>query len=235
MSQLPVYLSAPVPCTYRPQELSRSAFVDPRMALSDAQREALGQLGFRRSGPTYYRPACPSCQACQSTRVDIQAFEASRRQRRCWSRNEDLLASWATPVASEERFSLYRRYLASRHAGGDMDPDDREGFERFLCDNPRGHTRHLLIRDSQGRLLACCVADRLDSGLSAVYTFFDPDEASRALGRYAVLRLIQTCRSANLPWLYLGYYIADCGKMSYKSEYKPQQRLIRGQWQWAGD
>ena len=230
MSSLPLYLSAPSPCAYRPQETSRTMFVDPRRPLNANQRETLSALGFRRSGPTYYRPCCPDCSACQSTRIAVDSFQPNRQQRRCNKRNQDLIASWNAPTPTQERFSLYQRYLRHRHAGGDMDPDDQEGFERFLCCAEDGPTRHLLFRNRNGELLAVAVVDRLQSGLSAMYTFFEPTASARSLGRYAILRLIEACRAAGLPWLYLGYYIADCDKMSYKAEYLPQQRFIQDGW-----
>lgn len=235
MSNLPLYLSAPSPCAYRPDHQSRTLFVDPRLRLDTEQREALALLGFRRSGPTYYRPSCDACKACESTRIRIAGFQPNRRQRRCWQRNQDLIASWEPAVDTAERFALYQRYLRSRHAGGDMDPEDRAGFERFLCASPHGQTRHLMIRDGEGKLLAVAVTDRLPSGLSAVYTFYETDESSRSLGRYAVLRQIEACRAASLPWLYLGYFVADSAKMNYKAEFRPQQRFVNECWQDASD
>ncbi len=235
MSQLPFYLSAPAACSYRAGRSARNLFVDPRTKLSGAQREQLASLGFRRSGPTYYRPACDACQACESTRIDIANFRPNRQQRRCWKTNGDLIASWSLPLHTHERFDLYRRYLLHRHADGEMNPDDEEGFERFLCSNPHGQTRHLLVRDPAGSLLAVAVTDQLSSGLSAVYTFFDPQLTRRSLGRYAVLRQIEACRAARLPWLYLGYYVAQSPKMRYKLEYMPQQRFIQERWSSASD
>lgn len=235
MSNLPLYLSAPSICAYRPEQKSRTLFVDPRLHLNTQQREALASLGFRRSGPTYYRPACDQCQACESARVHIQGFLPNRRQQRCWRRNRDLIASWSPAVNTEERYLLYQRYLRSRHQDGDMDPDDRDAFNRFLCASAHGQTQHLMIRDGDGELLAVAVTDRLASGLSAVYTFFDPDETQRSLGRYAILRQIEACRAAGLPWLYLGYYVDGCAKMSYKAEFQPQQRFISERWQDVSD
>lgn len=232
---LPVFLSALSDCAYLPQRHSRSAFVDPRMHLNANQREMLVHLGFRRSGPSHYRPVCEACQACQSTRVDVHAFQPNRAQRRCLNLNQDLIAAWQTADYSDEKFDLYGRYLRGRHDDGGMDPEDVEGFRQFLCTSGREDCRHLMIRETSGQLLAVAVADRLLSGYSAVYTFFDPAARKRSLGRFAVLRLIQLCRSAQLPWLYLGYFVDGCRKMQYKAEYRPQQRLISRQWQNIAD
>ncbi|MGJ8670134.1 MAG: arginyltransferase [Oceanococcus sp.] len=230
MDSLPIFLSSVNDCAYLPEKHARNAFIDPRRHLNTAQREALMQLGFRRSGPSHYRPVCQDCQACQSTRVDIARFQPNRSQRRCYSANADLIASWELPLFSEERFQLYRTYLQQRHTDGGMDPDDIDGFRQFLCSEADNETRHLLIRDAMGELVAVAVADRLLSGYSAVYTFFDPKQSQRSLGRYAVLRLIEASRAARLPWLYLGYFIENCAKMEYKAEYQPQQRLEQNEW-----
>ena len=231
MESLPIFLSALNECAYFPERQARNAFVDPRRSLNAGQREALMQMGFRRSGPSHYRPVCQDCQACQSTRIDIHRFRPNRSQRRCYKANTDLIASWSVAQFSDERFELYQRYLRERHRDGGMDPEDEEGFRQFLCNEGDSETRHLLIRNSEGELLAVAVADRLLSGYSAVYTFFDPTQNQRSLGRYAVLRLIEACRASHLPWLYLGYYIANCAKMQYKAEYRPQQRLQQQVWQ----
>lgn len=230
LESLPLFLSAPTECSYLPDRQTRNVFVDPRLQLNTSQRNALAQMGFRRSGPSHYRPMCPDCQACESTRIDVANFRPNRQQRRCLKRNDDLIASWAAPVGTDERYALYRHYLSERHPEGGMDPDDRDGFEQFLCSPSASTTQHLLIRDSCGTLLAVAVVDRLLSGLSAVYTFFAPGASQRSLGRYAILRLIDACRASGLPWLYLGYYVQGSEKMHYKAEYHPQQRRIGEAW-----
>lgn len=230
MSQIPLYLSAPHPCSYRPGQIARSAFLDPRLALTLDQREALAAAGFRRTGGAHYRPACAHCQACESVRVAVAQFRPNRAQRRCQRDNADLKIQWAAAQDTDERYALYRRYLLARHQRGEMDPDDRQGFARFLCDVESSGAQHLLFRDRDDSLLAVAVADRWATAYSAVYTFFDPEHAARSLGRFAVLQLIEESRLWGLDWLYLGYRVADCRKMNYKGEYQPQQRLIDGRW-----
>ena len=80
------------------------------------------------------------------------------------------------------------------------------------------------------RLLALCVLDYLDNGLSAVYTFFDPDYPKRSLGAYSILWSIYETGRLGLDWLYLGYWIETSPKMCYKSEYRPQERRQGEQW-----
>ncbi|MBC7203845.1 MAG: arginyltransferase, partial [Pusillimonas sp.] len=73
------------------------------------------------------------------------------------------------------------------------------------------------------------IIDVLDNGLSAVYTFFEP-EAKGSLGTYGVLWQIERCRKLQLPWLYLGYWISESRKMAYKSKFHPHQIYVNGRW-----
>jgi arginine-tRNA-protein transferase len=81
------------------------------------------------------------------------------------------------------------------------------------------------------RLLAVAVIDRLMQGLSAVYTFFDPAYAGRGLGTFAVLWQISDAKRMGLPWVYLGYWIQECPKMSYKNRFRPLEIFRDGHWQ----
>jgi arginine-tRNA-protein transferase len=81
-----------------------------------------------------------------------------------------------------------------------------------------------------GRLLAIAVCDLLENGLSAVYTFFDPDEARRSLGTYAILWQIEETKRRALSSLYLGYWIKNCQKMGYKIAFRPIELLINNEW-----
>ena len=74
------------------------------------------------------------------------------------------------------------------------------------------------------------VSDVLDTGLSAVYTFFDPQLEKRSLGNFAILWQIEQARSLGLGHLYLGYWIKNCAKMDYKSTFRPLEMLSEGKW-----
>jgi arginyl-tRNA--protein-N-Asp/Glu arginylyltransferase len=184
-------------------------------------------LNYRRSGAVFYRPACEACDECRAIRVEVGSFQPSRAQKRCWSRNADLEITIAEPSASAEKHALYRRYLATRH-DGQMDGSEDE-LERFLYSSPI-RTIELEYRLA-GQLLAVGLADVEPAVLSAVYCYFDPDERSRSLGVFNVLRMIEECRRRGLSHLYLGYYLHDCQKMRYKREYRPNEILdLHGRW-----
>lgn len=227
--QLRFYSSVPHSCGYLPGNEAVSVFADPQEKMTASTYSRLIDMGFRRSGEYVYRPHCPSCQACQPARVVTEKFMRNRSQERNWQRNSDLTTFSNEAKFNQEHFALYMRYIKHRHAGGGMDTTDPTRYESFLlsrwCDTELVEFRH------EGRLLAVAVTDVTQFGLSAFYTFFDPAEAARGLGVYAVLWQINEARLRNLPWVYLGYLIKGCRKMSYKQLYRPLQVIRNGQWQ----
>lgn len=187
---------------------------------------SLMDLNFRRSGRIIYRPACDACQQCQAIRVRVDAFEPDRGQRRCRAANRDLTVGLCPPVPTAEKHALYRRYLRERH-GGQMD-DTWEAFRDFLYTSPVD-TLEVVYRRA-GRLVGVGILDFDGEAASTVYCYFDPDEPG-SLGTYNVLWSIAYCRVLAIPWVYLGYYIPDCGNMSYKQRFRPNQVLsTEGEW-----
>jgi arginine-tRNA-protein transferase len=153
----------------------------------------------------------------------------NRNQKRNWSKNCDLKLIKKSATFNDEYFSLYQRYLKSRHSEGGMDNPGPDSFVNFLITD-WATTVFYEFRNINDKLLAVAVVDELVDGLSAVYTFFDPDESHRSLGRYTVLTEIEAARNQGLQWLYLGYWIADCKKMQYKDEYQPLEYFYQGKW-----
>jgi arginine-tRNA-protein transferase len=162
-------------------------------------------------------------------RVDVANFSPSRTQRRCLKRNEGLAARFLPLDFRDEHFALYRAYLGSRHAGGGMDRDGPEQYTHFLLSS---NVDSVLVEFRDGdALVMVSVVDQVADGLSAVYTFFDPARAQASPGVYGVLWQIELARRLELPYLYLGYWIAESRKMAYKKQYAPLEGLIGGRWQ----
>ncbi len=224
-----VYATPPHPCSYLPDQQAANAFLDPTFTPGPGAYQMLVDQGYRRSGDHLYRPVCPDCHACLSCRVRTADFRPNRSQRRCWKRNADLQATIKPAAWSDEAFDLYRRYLNSRHADGDMANPDEESFRSFLYAD-WSDTRFIEFR-LHGKLVSVAVVDLLPRGYSAVYTFFDPELGARGLGTYAVLWELEHARLQGLPLVYLGYWIEGSRKMHYKSRFRPLEVLRDGCWQ----
>lgn len=228
MRDLKVYTTYPHSCSYLKEQEATTLFVDPRQAMDKALYSKLSLLGFRRSGTHVYRPHCSNCEACIPARIPVNAFRPNRSQRRNSSRNRDLVVVESGDIRDDEAYHLYHQYICFRHADGDMYPPDRAQYEAFL-NSVWDCTRYYRFYDG-ARLVAVAVVDVLDDGLSAIYTFFDPDAEQRSLGSYAILWQIEKTREMGLDYLYLGYWIRDCRKMSYKTNYRPLELYIKSRW-----
>lgn len=229
--QLALYLTADHACSYLDGLRARTLFVDPLARMDSATYQALVDQGFRRSGAHVYRPACRGCARCVPVRIPVAAFRPNRSQRRNWEQNASEIRLIDTPAAFQPaQFALYLRYLAGRHPDGSMADDTSvESYRRFLVDPWGGETRFLELR-LDNRLVGVAVTDLLPHGLSAVYTFFDPELAARGPGTFAVLAQIETARRLGLPYLYLGYWIGASRKMSYKDRFRPIETWDGRQW-----
>lgn len=229
LQTLRFYATPPHDCSYLSGRKAKTLFVDPQAEVTAALYSQLSDLGFRRSGSHIYRPHCDQCNACVSVRVPVRAFRPSKTQRRIWRRNDDLRVEQVAPQLTIEYYRLYERYISERHADGDMYPPSPSQFMSFLVEG-RQPSCFYEFRDGDDRLVAVAVTDQIEQGLSALYTFYDPNEEKRSLGTYAILWQIDEVRRNGLDYLYLGYWVRDCRKMRYKTAYRPLDMLIADQW-----
>ncbi len=230
LTALHFYLTAPYPCSYLPEREARSQVATPAFLISTPVYSQLVRRGFRRSGTHTYRAHCDGCRACVSLRVNAQEFAPNRSQLRAWKRHIQLEASLQPLQDKPEYYELYERYQRARHKDGGMDNEDPESYRNFLL---QSHVDTMLVEfrePESGELRMVSVIDLLDDGLSAVYTFYDPELPRAQLGVYGVLWQIELCRKLELDYVYLGYWIAESRKMSYKTQYQPAQGLVDGKW-----
>ncbi len=231
------YLTSPAPCPYLPGKEERKVFTHLVGRRAANLNDALTHSGFRRSQTIAYRPACDQCKACVSVRILCDEFTPGRTQRRILARNADLSATMGVAQADAEQFELFRAYLDSRHSDGGMADMAMLDYSMMIEDShvdSRLVSYRLPAAGGQGPLVATCLTDILEDGLSMVYSFFDPNEPQRSLGAFMILEHIARARALGLPQLYLGYWVEGSKKMGYKAQYLPQERLGTEGWKRVG-
>lgn len=228
ISALNFYLTAPYPCSYLQDTQARSQVATPAFLINTQLYSQLMQHGFRRSGAYIYRPRCDNCNACIQMRVATKQFKASRAQRRAFAQHARLVATLHPLRDKPEYYELYQRYQLKRHPDGGMADDDRDAYRTFLLQS-QIDTLLVEFRDG-GALRMVSVIDLLSDGLSSVYTFYDPDIPHASFGVYNILWQIELCRKLELDYVYLGYWIKNSRKMSYKTQYQPAEGLQDGIW-----
>lgn len=231
--QLRFFMSGPAPCPYLPDQVERKLFTrlkgDPEQAQEiNAQ---LMRAGFRRSHDIVYRPACPRCNACVPVRIPVRLFDPSPSLRRIMRRNRDLITDITAATMTAENYALFLAYQAARHPDSDMAGMSKTEFRAMLEDGAIPVSLYQL-RNQENELMGCILTDRVNDGLSAVYSFFSPTQERRSLGIQLILTLIEQARLANLPYVYLGYWIAGSRKMNYKNRFQPLQALTAQGWDW---
>lgn len=226
------YITAPQPCPYLPGRFEKKVFTHLLSENAVSLNDTLSQAGFRRSQNIAYRPACDGCSACVSVRILVSTFEPNRSFRRILARNTDLTGTVTDARATQEQFSLLRTYLDCRHPEGGMADMTALDYVSMIEDTT---VRSSLVEYRQGGelgapLIAAALTDQLQDGLSMVYSFYNPDDVSRSLGSYMVLDHVERARALGLPYVYLGYWVADCRKMAYKMRFRPLEALGLDGW-----
>lgn len=224
-----LYLTETESCSYLENKQQRMIVVDPLQQVDRPLATYFSQRGFRRSGNMTYRPNCMFCSQCISVRIPVETFSASRSQKRIL-RNTRHLSYRIEPVENAEQyFEMYYRYQNSRHKDGIMCDPSIEKYKSFIESNV-AETKLFVISDND-KPICVSVIDLLHDGLSAVYTFFEPDYSKLSLGSFAILSLVTLGKKHCFDYIYLGFWVKDSQKMNYKIKFQPLQGYIDDEWQ----
>jgi arginine-tRNA-protein transferase len=228
------YVTAPQPCPYLDGRRERKLFTALQGDHANTLNNTLSKQGFRRSQNVLYRPSCAECSACLSARIRVEDFTASKSQRRTLKRNKVLTREATSPWATEEQYDLFRAYLDSRHAEGGMADMDIFEFAAMIEETPvKSRVIEYWDRSDLENpvLVATCLTDVLDDGLSMVYSFYTPERERSSLGTYIILDHIRIAQEAGLPYVYLGYWVPGSSKMGYKASFSAVEIFRGGKWQ----
>lgn len=223
MRLIDFYATSPTPCPYLPDRQERKIITRLAEGTGRDVYDRLARAGFRRSHDFAYRPNCATCTQCHPVRIDVNGFLPTRSMRRVLRRNIDLRGTVVSGVGTAEQFAIFARYVNTRHGDGEMAAMDLQDY-RSMVQESTVQTSVVEFR-SDGELQAAMLVDTLSDGFSAVYSFFAPELADRSVGTWMVLWLIERARWANLPWVYLGYWVPGSPKMDYKVRFQPLHTL----------
>lgn len=223
---LDILQEEPRACSYL-DDRQASLFHRILVEVSPLELEAMLERGWRRFGPDYFRPACPSCAACVPTRVPTRTFAPSKSQRRARSACSDLTMRVGVPVFDAERLALYHRWHAFREAARGWDEASlSERTYRIQFAFPHPAAREVTYFDPTGRLVGVGLCDETPRAWSAIYFFYDPEWAKRSIGTANVLFQLELAARRGIPYLYLGYQVEGCRSLAYKAGFLPQERLL---------
>lgn len=216
-------------CSYLPDRRAATVFVDPQNKIDTGTYSLFSELGFRRSGDHVYRPHCPLCNECKALRIQVNNFKPSKSQQRVLKKNVSTSLNWVDAEFRQDHFDLYQRYMSYRHAGSSMESDDPEHYLRMM--KAEWCTTRLAEFRNDNKLIGVAITDWLVDGFSAVYTFFDPDFSRYSPGTFSILQQVSEARKTGRQYLYIGYWIKECKKMSYKNKFTASQIFNGHGWQ----
>jgi leucyl-tRNA---protein transferase len=223
------YTTTKYNCSYIDKMDAQSLVVTPYKSINQNIFQDLIEKGFRRSGQYIYKPNCNSCTACIPIRLPVQKFLFSKTQKRIYKKHGYFKVREIPLAFKKKHFDLYLKYQNKRHSYINNDQNSLDDYNDFLI---KSNVKSKFIEFWDGdSLKIVSIVDIVSDGISAVYTFYDPDDEKVSYGTYSIIWLINWCKAQQLKYIYLGYWIGECNKMKYKTNFKPYELYIKGYWQ----
>jgi len=228
-SLLHFHRSGSMPCPYIEGLFEQQVFVELSGPTAVNDYNKLSRAGFRRSHHIVYRPSCTECTACVPIRIAIQNFKYGKTWKRILKRNQHIKMQDVGLTATDEQFLLFSNYVQTRHWDGEMATMNKQDYQNLITASPI-NTTIFEFRDENEKLIAACLTDKLDDGLSAVYSYFDPILETDSLGSYMILKLIEEALNKGFSYVYLGFWIDNSPKMAYKARFQPLEFFMENGW-----
>ncbi len=213
-------------CSYFEKEISDIRY-KYMQTCSSKQYEEMLQRGWRRFGRMHFVPECNSCKKCVSMRIDVKNYNFSKSQKRIINKNKDTKIYIQEPSMTLEHLDLYDKYhkKMNEKKNWPYSPIEPGDYLKSYVEGKEFYSKEFLyMRDD--RLIGVALVDVLESGLSAIYCFYDHDYSkSLSIGKFSILAQIKIAKELNIPYVYLGYWIKDHFSMGYKEAYSPFEVL----------
>ncbi len=216
-------------CGYLP---GRIAITEERFfsRLSSSAYLAALHARYRRFGEMFFRPRCHNCNLCLSLRVRVAQFQASRRFRRVWRRNQDIRVEVGAARADAEAVSVANAFHRHRSAarGWSGNKYSLESYAYQWCSGPVQASQARFFREK--KLLGVGLFDDLADGQTAVIFHYLEEWKPDSPGTFNILWLLERARQRALPHVYLGYFVPGSQSTNYKGLFRPAEILIDGEW-----
>ncbi len=188
--------------------------------------ETMLEKGYRHFGIYFFRPECTPCHECRPIRIPIRDFGFSRSEKRVLKRSSHFKVVFIdNPVPDINKFKLYNGH---KKRFGEADAESYENWKSsFFSD--QSFNQIMEIRDGD-KLVAVTHLDVTKRIASAVYCYWNEKYSLYSPGKFSILKGIQHAIETGAEYYYLGYYIKDNKHMSYKTNYRPNQKLENGTW-----
>lgn len=174
----------------------------------------------------YFRPICTECNECQSIKIDVNSYRFSKSAKRVLKKAEHIQSYIQRPSLSKEHLELFEKYHLHMHEKKAWEYNETTA-DHYYGSFVHGHEDfgfEVLYFDKE-RLIGVDLIDVLESGISSIYFYYDPDYAHLSLGNLSLYNQIRYAKEIGKPWIYLGYYVQECPSLSYKSKFKPYLTL----------
>ena len=230
-SDIPRLFNESSPCPYfEDEKMSTIEYV----ISNDQDRQSFHQYlakGCRRLGRIFYRNTCDNCSSCMPLRIETDRFKTSRSHKRTLKKNEDIgIEILSQPHLSSEKVLLYDRYIQSKHS--EDGKEEKGDATNVLLNIHYGYLHTIEMNYYLGdKLIGVGIVDEGRDALSSNYFYYDTDYLDRRLGIFSILEEISLARSLGKKYYYLGFYIKENPKMSYKKFFRPNQIYVNGKWE----